>query len=68
MHLFLRQDENWKCSFKCKNFLTVEEHHSKCREKLLGEWKCLKYYSDQNLMVIKLKFTVAVQKNVIAAV
>lgn len=68
MHLFLRQDENRKCSFKFKNFQTIEAHHGNCREKLLGKCKCLKYLSDQQLMVIKLKFTVAVKKIIITLV
>lgn len=53
---------------KCKNFQTVEAHHSNCREKFLGECKGFKYYSDQHLMVIKLKITVAVQKIIITIV
>lgn len=68
MHFFLRQDENKKCSLKSKNFQTVEAHHSNCREKLLRECKGLKYYSDQHLVVIKLKFIVTVQKIIITVV
>lgn len=57
-----------KSSLKSKNFQIAEAHHGNCREKLLGECKGLKYYSDQHLMVIKLKITVAVQKIIITVV
>lgn len=57
-----------RSSLKCKNFQTAEAHHTNCREKLLGECKGLKYYSDQHSTVIKLKITVAVQKIIITIV
>lgn len=63
-----KEGREQKRSFKCENFQTVEAHHNNCKEKLQGKCKCLKYYSDQPLMAIKLKFTVAVQKIIITVV
>lgn len=62
-----RWDQKEAC-WCVKNFETAEAYYSNCREKLLRECKGLKYYSDQHLMIIKLKINVAVQKIIITVV